>query len=436
MVMRGYETHQPLADLVDALKNHKNLEIVPNLLWKFKDGQIHDNGFTYKPGSFSCGIDWSNQPNTDTNEAIPILEFLSTQNAGCAYNCGWCGGSRDAFKRIFKRSRTIARKPRDEIRYEFETINNIPKVNKYHFYSIGSYNESKESMNYFLDLVENANFKSISYEQFYLTPENVMKRMAKANKRTFITLSPESHDMRVSKLAGRGVYTNDELEDWLYKAFDMGIYQVDLWYFVGMPEQDERSVAKTVDYCDTLLEKFKGFRVQPMICPMIPFLDPASTFFESPDKHGYRIFYRTIEEHRRGMENASLINRINYETRWLSRSDLVHVGFKAVKRLMEARAVHGQLPTHWAKKYTAMIDDALEFIDVVHKVDCISNKRERKKELDRLGNDILRRNNLIFYSGVMNQAVPIYRKIGTRWFDEIGWDSETLEALESNSISG
>jgi clorobiocin biosynthesis protein CloN6 len=436
MVMRGYETHQPLADLINALKNHKNLEIVPNLLWKFKDGHIHDNGFTYKPGSFSCGIDWSNQPNTDTKEAIPILEFLSTQNAGCAYNCGWCGGSRDAFKRIFNRSRTIARKPKDEICYEFETINNIPKVNKYHFYSIGSYNESKESMNYFLDLVENANFKSISYEQFYLTPENVMKRMAKANKRTFITLSPESHDMRVSKLAGRGVYTNDELEDWLYKAFDMGIYQVDLWYFVGMPEQDERSVAETVDYCNTLLEKFKGFRVQPMICPMIPFLDPASTFFEYPDKYGYRIFYRTIEEHRRGMENASIINRINYETRWLSRSDLVHVGFKAVKRLMEARAVHGQLPTHWAKKYTAMIDDALEFIDVVHKVDCISNKREREKELDRLGNEVLRRNNLIFYSGVMNQAVPIYRKIGMRWFDEIGWDSETLEALESNSIRG
>ena len=32
-----------------------------------------------------------------------ILELLSTQNAGCAYNCGWCGGSREAFRRIFKR---------------------------------------------------------------------------------------------------------------------------------------------------------------------------------------------------------------------------------------------------------------------------------------------------------------------------------------------
>ena len=33
------------------------------------------------------------------------------------------------------------------------------------------------------------------------------------------------------------------------------------------------------------------------------------------------------EAHRRGMERASLVNRINYETRWLSRPDLVRVGF-------------------------------------------------------------------------------------------------------------
>ena len=432
MVMRGYETHQPLVYLLDALKGKKSLEAVPNLLWKPKDGQVRDNGFVYKPEAFSCGIDWSNQPTSEgPKEALPILEFLSTQNAGCSYNCGWCGGSREAFRRVFKKSRAMARKPRDEIRYEFETMNNLPNVDRYHFYSVGSYNEPKESMNYFLDLVENANFKSISYEQYYLTPEDVMRRMAKANKRTFITLSPESHDMRVAKLSGRGVYTNEELENWLFKAMDIGIYQVDIWYFIGMPEQDERSVMETVDYCDRLLAKFKGLRVQPMICPMIPFLDPASTFFEHPNEHGYRVFYRTVEEHRRGMENASIINRINYETNWLSRRDLVHVGFKAVQRLMEARATYGQLPPHWVKKYNATIDDALEFIGVVHEADCISNRGERKQELDKLGEEILRRNNAIFYSGVMNQAVPIYRKIGMRWFDEMGWEPETLAAFEA-----
>jgi len=433
MVMRGYETHQPLASLLGALgSNH--LETVPNLLWKLKDGQIHDNGFVYKPEGFSCGIDWSKQPAGQGKEVLPILEFLSTQNAGCSYNCGWCGGSREAFRRVFKKSQAMARKPRNEICYEFETMNNLPNVDRYHFYSVGSYNEPKESMSYFLDLVGNANFKSISYEQYYLTPEDTMRHMVKANPRTFITLSPESHDLRVAKLSGRGVYTNDELENWLYRAMEIGIYQVDIWYFIGMPEQDERSVMETVDYCDKLLEKFKGLRVQPMICPMIPFLDPASTYFEYPDEHGYHVFFRTVEEHRRGMENASLINRVNYETQWLSRRDLVHVGFKAVQRLMDSRASHGQIPQHWANKYNSMIEDALGFIDIVHEAESLSDKRAREQALDSLGNEILRRNDQIFYSGVMNQAVPIYRKIGMRWFDEMGWEPEILEALQSSTV--
>jgi clorobiocin biosynthesis protein CloN6 len=327
----------------------------------------------------------------------------------------------------------MARKPLAEIRYEFETINKIPNVDRYHFYSVGSYNESKESMKYFLDLVGESDLKSISFEQYYLTPEDVMLHMAKANQHTFLTLSPESHDLRVAKLSGRGVYTNEELEDWIYRAFDCGIFQIDIWYFIGMPEQDERSVMDTVEYCEKLLEKYQGARVQPMICPMIPFLDPASTFFEHPDEHGYRVFYRTVEDHRQGMENASIINRINYETKWLTRSDLVNVGFRAVKRLMEARAFYDQLPPSWVKSYNSMIDDALEFIPVVHAADCISDEIVRVRELNSLGDEILRRNNLIFYSGVMNQAVPINRTIGGRWFDEMGWDSEIFESIDLNT---
>jgi hypothetical protein len=49
-----------------------------------------------------------------------------------------------------------------------------------------------------------------------------------------------------------------------------------------MPEQDESSVWETVEYAERLLKMFKGTNVNPMICPMIPFLDPASTFFERP----------------------------------------------------------------------------------------------------------------------------------------------------------
>jgi clorobiocin biosynthesis protein CloN6 len=188
---------------------------------------------------------------------------------------------------------------------------------------------------------------------------------------------------------------------------------------------------ENVDYCEHLLKKFQGKRVNPMLCPMIPFLDPASTFFEHPEKHGYRVFYRTVEEHRRGMERASIINRTNYETQWLSRSDLVDVGFRAVRRLMEAKAESGALPRSFAREYVKNIDDALDLIPVVHQADCIADPKARAAELNSLGDEIYSRNQMIFFSGVMNQAFPVRREIGGRWFDELGFTAETLESMQS-----
>jgi clorobiocin biosynthesis protein CloN6 len=251
--------------------------------------------------------------------------------------------------------------------------------------------------------------------------------MVRANPRTIITLSPESHDPVVSKLSGRGVYTPDEMEAWIERALDAGIHQIHVWYFIGMPQQDSASVYATVDYCQRLLERFKGQHVHPMLCPMIPFLDPASTFFEFPEKNGYRVIHRTVEEHRRGMQCASILNRINYETRWLSREQLVDVGFRAVRRLMEIKADVGLLPRSCVRDYNSRIDDALRFIPVVHEADCIPDPGDRARALNGIGDDILRRNNLIFFHGVMNQAFPINRHIGGRWFDEMGWDEAVLE---------
>jgi clorobiocin biosynthesis protein CloN6 len=427
MVMRGYDTHEPMAALLSALGGRGSLDGVANLLWKDRDGSIVDNGFNYTPDSFACGIDWSTIPHKQVSTSLPILEVLSTQNAGCSYNCGWCGGSREAFRRVNGRKKAMARKPQAEVDYEFRTMSSIPNQEQYHFYSVGSYNETKDGLDHFLDQVADANFRSISYEQYHLTPEPVLKKMAAANRRTSITLSPESSNMRVATLSGRGVYTMEEMEDWIARALDLGIYQVDVWFFIGMPEQGPAEVFADVEYADHLLRRFPGKRVNPYLCPMIPFLDPASTFFEQPDSHGYRVFFRTAEEHRRGMTRASVINRINYETRWLSRSDLVKYGYAAMRRLTEVKAGYGIIPNGIAESIVRRIDDAVQFIDAVHGIDEIQDARARARELARVGPDILRRNQEILFSGVANQGYPVNREIGGRWFDEIGWDPAVLE---------
>lgn len=434
MVMRGYNTLEPMARLLDELKGEQRLATVENLLWKRSPGEVVDNGLTHLPETYSCGVDWSGIPAESHSQTLPILEVLSTQNAGCAYNCGWCGGSREAFRRIYRRHRTMARKPAEEIAYEFSTMAMIPNQESYHFYSVGSYNESRDGMRQFLGLVGGSRFKSISYEQFHLTPDEVLAAMAKANPRTFITLSPESHDMRVAKLSGRAVYTPDEMERWIEKALELGIYGIDIWYFIGMPEQDEASVWATVDYCRRLLRRFEGRRVTPFLCPMIPFLDPASTFFEQPEAHGYRVFYRTVEEHRRGMERASLIHRTNYETRWLSRRELTTVGYQAIRRLTEHKAEFGVLPGSVARTVCGKIDDALAFIEVVHAADSIVEPAARERELAALSGEIRRRNDQVFFAGVANQAWPIHRQIGGRWFDELLFPPEALAAASRSEV--
>lgn len=431
MVMRGYDTHRPMEALLRALRSGGDLHRVENLLWTDAAGEIVDNGFSHTPDSFSCGIDWSTLPRERDPEGLPILEVLSTQNAGCAYNCGWCGGSREAFRRINGRQRAMARKPPEEIDREFASMRAVPDLSDYYFYSVGSYNESKDGMRRFIERVGDTDFRAVSYEQFHLTPLDVVDMMVKANKRTTITLSPESHDPRVARLAGRGVYSMDEMEDWIAAALDRGIHEIDVWFFIGMPEQDERSVAETVDYCGELLQRFRGKSVVPLLCPMIPFLDPASTFFEEPDAHGYRIFHRTVEEHRRGMERASLIHRINYETRWLRREQLVRVGYQAVRRLTELKVEAGALANGIARSVIRQIDDAVEFIGAVHEVDCIADEGARRRELAALGPEILRRNRRIFAGGVANQAFPVNRDIGGRWFDETLWSHSTLEAAQA-----
>ncbi len=429
MVMKGYDTHEPMAALLDVLERRAGRSTVPNLLWKDETGTVFDNGLSHLPSEFACGIDWSNLPDNGGRNSLPILEVLSMQNAGCSYNCPWCGGSREAFQRVFGRRPAMARKSLDQVAYEFETMNRLPNQEGYHFYSVGSYNEPRKRFQFFLDRVAESNFKSVSYEQFRLTPDDVLRAMVATGVKTTITLSPESHDLRVAKLAGRGVFTPDEMERWIRKALDVGINAIDVWYFIGMPEQDERSVFETVDYCGRLLKLFEGERVFPFLCPMIPFLDPASTLFEHPRQHGYRVFYRSVEDHRRGMERSSIINRINYETRWLSRSDLVRVGYEAVRRLVELKAEVGMMPASVAKSVIAKIDDAREWIWIVHEIDRIEDERARRRELDRIGEEIVERNDRVFFSGVANQAFPVNREIGGRWFDELLFEPRVFEGM-------
>ena len=280
MVMRGYDTHEPIDRLLQHVAGGTQPRDVPNLLWKCGD-EVIENGFTYTPDHYGCGIDWTTIPGGIESQTLPILEVVSTQNAGCAYNCGWCGGSREAFRRIFQRKRSMARKPATEVAFEFETMSRVGDLNKYHFYSVGSYNETKRGLDRFLDHVSNSRLRSISYEQYHLTSDDMLKKMAVANARTTITLSPESSDHRIGTLAGRGVYTMQEMEAWIERALDYGIFGIDIWFFIGMKGQSASDAMADVAYSEKLLKEVPRKAGDTVCLPDDSVPGPSVEFFRT-----------------------------------------------------------------------------------------------------------------------------------------------------------
>jgi clorobiocin biosynthesis protein CloN6 len=234
-------------------------------------------------------------------------------------------------------------------------------------------------------------------------------------------LSPESHDPKISAAAGRGTYTMEQMEEWIPRALDAGVKGVMVWFFIGMPYQDRQSVMDTVAYSERLIRKFGGWKALPLICPMVPFLDPGCRFFEQPDQHGYRIFHQTLEEHRQAMVEPLWHRRLNYETRWLDRRQLQDVSYEAIARLVEIKGEYGVLPSEFCQAILKTIDETQQLLGEMEKALLLDGKlpvdlRDQIRSYNR---------KILAYSS--DQIIPMKRPFGGRWFDDATVPRQMIE---------
>ncbi|MBJ6764426.1 cobalamin-dependent protein [Myxococcaceae bacterium JPH2] len=425
VVVQGYDTLEPTRQLVERLqRGERNLEGIPNLLFK-RQGRVERTGFAHKPArdSNDATVDWGFYRDAPGDVAATRL-IMTLPNTGCAYDCGWCGGSRSAFQQVMGVKKTLIPKSHPRVVDELRTLG--PAAARTGIYALQCYSETRPRFHAYLEAVREAGYRQLFVEQFHLTPEDTLRRMGQASQ-TYILLSPESHDPVISKLSGRGTYTMEQMEAWIPRALDAGIAGVLVWFFIGMPQQTPQSISDTVDYCIGLLERFPGRRVLPLLCPMVPFLDPGSRFFEDPEPHGYRLFHRTLEEHRRAMVEPLWHRRLNYETRWLSRRQLQDATYGAVARLVDAKGQAGVLPRGVCQGILSAISETETLLG------------EMERALTQDGalpaplRDDIRAYNRRVLSHSSDQIVPLPRPFGGRWFDDFTVPASMLAELQGNA---
>ena len=365
-IVLGDSAEEPLRMLMEAIKSGTGFERVPNLVWRDGSGKVIANELSHRPENLDdINFDYLHLLKMairyrDPSGYIPFKYWLSYpvtavfQCRGCVHNCASCAGSLSSFKRFCKREKPCFRSPE----LLAEDIRKISEYTGAPVMVIGDLLQAGEDYaGRFLDAVKRHRIKNeLTVEFFIPPPESFIKKVADCIENFNVEVSPESHDPRVRKAFGKH-YENKELERMMATLLDAGCRRIDVFFMVGLPYQDYASVMETVGYCDELLQKFGSTRrLLPMIAPLAPFIDPGSSIFEEPEKFGYRLFYKTLKEHRQAMLMPSWKYTLNYETEWMKREDIVRATYDGALRLVDIKEKYQVI----GKKNAAMIREHIE----------------------------------------------------------------------------
>lgn len=385
-VLRGDSIEEPLRQLLEKIKTGQETTDVPNLTWENIKNKVMVNKLSHSPDDLDYfPFDYSKIIKStiryrDIIGHLPFFNWFSYPVVailpwrGCTHNCVICGGSAQFYKNYCGRKTPAYRSPK----MVAKDIGLISKFLKGPIIILGDIRQAGNR--YAIELLECIRREKvknhIAIELFYPASREYLQFVADAIPNFNIEISPESHDEEIRKTFGRH-YGNAGLEQTINDAMELGCKRFDLFFMIGLPKQTPQSVMETVAYCETLINKFSGVgngKVIPFISPLAPTLDPGSLVFENPKKYGYKFFYRTLEEHRQALMQPSWKYMLNYETKWMSRDEIVECTYDAALELNRIKAKHGIIKQKELKEIESRINDARELIKHIDLL--VSNKEK------------------------------------------------------------
>jgi B12-binding domain/radical SAM domain protein len=398
-ILCGDSTEEPLRQLMKAIKAGGGYDKIPNLAWRDQNGRTVVNERSFRPETMDyIKFDYTHLLKMaikyrDPSGYIPFKYWLTYPVTavfscrGCNHNCGTCGGSFSAFRKVCMRQQPCFRSPE----LVAQDISLIAEYTGAPVMVLGDLLQAgREYSERFLDAMKQNRIKNeIAIEFFSPPPAAFLQKVADSIETFNVEISPESHDIAVRKTFGKS-YSNSDLEAMIETLISVGCKRIDLFFMVGLPYQDYASVMRTVEYCGKLLARYgsngNAGKVLPMIAPLAPFIDPGSSIFENPEKYGYRFFYRTLNEHRQAMLMTSWKYTLNYETAWMSREDIVRATYDGALELLDLKERHGVIGRKIAEKIrdhlTRAIDLSRKINDPVKVDDALRDEIFRLNTLD------------------------------------------------------
>lgn len=371
-VVRGDSTEEPVLRLMRAIKAGGGFEEIPNLSWKGRDGSLNHNSLSWVPSSLDeVPLDYNYPVKSvlkyrSLSGVVPFCNWLDYPITavftcrGCTLNCKSCGGSKYAYGESCGRREVAYRSPE----LLAEDIHSIQRYLHSPVFIIGDIRQPGNGYaEKLLDVLKKKRPKGpIVLELFGPAGDDFFRAIDEAIPRYNIQFSTESHDEAVRRAFGKG-WRNVDIENTVQAALRNGCQRFDLFYMIGLPKQDHASVMGTVEYAGKLLSEFGvGGKLHPHISPLAPFIDPGSEVFANPEKFGYKMCCRTLEEHRQALLAPAWHHMLNYETQWLTRDQIADVTYEAALGFNNVKANYGILDAGAAAQVESRIRGDRELI--------------------------------------------------------------------------
>ncbi|MCQ2069855.1 MAG: TIGR04190 family B12-binding domain/radical SAM domain protein [archaeon] len=392
LVMRGDTTEEPTVRMMDVLSKGGDLSTVPNLVWKDRDGRVHDNGITYSLENldsikFDYGVMIKNVMKTMDIagslpwkgwDKIPLTSVFTVR--GCSVNCAECGGSHFANKRVVCRNKPAFRSP-EKLAEDMECISDYMKAP---IFIVGDIRQAgPHYTDTLLKEVRERGVKNhVVIELFNgASAEHFQKINHAFDGGWSIEFSPDSYDEMVRFALGKN-YTNEAIEKTLPNAFRNGCDRLDLFFMTGLPQQTRESALETARGAKRLwdcVDKDDGLFIYDS--PFAPFVDPGSRAFEEPEKWGYKLRARTLEDHRKLLDSPSWKHVLSYETEWMTRDEIAETSYDAAIILTNMEKDTGRISEEGARARNERTEVARGIMHHIDEVLKIVDEEERNRQL-------------------------------------------------------
>jgi B12-binding domain/radical SAM domain protein len=386
MVLKGDSTEEPFSMLLKVLRkngfngNRYHLSEVPNLTWKDSDGTVYCQPITYAPEQWNHSrINYLKiiqlvLRDKELKPYLPFKDFLrypivmSAVCRGGFKDCSICGGSRFAFKEFYGRKMPAVRSPED-------LASDIYEASKYFngpIFIVGDIQApGTEYAHTFLSELKKKKVKNmIAFEFWNLPSKDILEMISESVENWSFEMSCESQDYEVRKKFGKAVYTNEQFKESLLACFKAGAQRGDVYFMTGIPYQTKDSILKIPEFVDELYEHM-GQHKKKLVCfaaPLAPFLDPGSLAYEKPQYFGYNVLAKTLKQHIELIQKPSWKYWMNYESRYISRDDLVEATYLCGLMINEIKRKHGVIETEVADRVKHNIENAMAIMEKVDKI--------------------------------------------------------------------